>query len=545
MTLRRTLTIFVAGSLVAFGCGSDDGGASPGPSAGGATGGAGGSAGALPGAGGALPGAGGALPGAGGALPGAGGALPGAGGALPGAGGALPGAGGALPGAGGALPGAGGTDGGLGGAGGALPGAGGASGSDGGAMAAWNGLKVVGQDLVDNSNAKIQLRGFGLGGWLMPEPYMISWSSAIAAGPTAIRKATEAKLGKADSDAFWTAYRTNYVTRDDLAKVKQWGFNSIRLPFNSNSLMPPDTQPAAAPYVYDEAEFAWVDKGVQWASELGLYVILDMHGAPGGQNGNAKISDSTTTALFTQSATYLPRTVELWKKLSQRYRNNPWVIGYDILNEPVPAGNGFGGNGNELIVAVYKAVASALRADGDNKIMVAEAGFYAMEFAKIATSPMWDNNVILEYHFYPMSAAAAPFTGQVGTSLGLAYAANCPLWYGEGGETKDTAAISKFMTFTKTTPGTAYSPHATGWAWWTTKKIVGANHDAWDTWAQPDTQPWQCTAPASYDAINTAASWNGASAATAKTGLMAMADALQTSKCTFLTNIVTALGGTP
>jgi endoglucanase len=555
MTLRRNFSILVAGSFVAFGCGSSDTQGTEGPNASGGAAGANGGAAGTGGAMGGAAGSGGAMGGAAG-VGGAMGGAAGTGGATAGAGGGTAGAGGGTAGAGGTsgAAGAGGTSGaaGAGGTSGAA-GAGGTSGAagaggvptDGGPIATWNGLKVVGQDLVDNANNKVQLRGFGLGGWLMPEPYMISWSSGIAAGPSAIRKATEAKLGKADSDAFWTAFRTNYVTRDDLAKVKQWGFNSIRLPFNANSLMPPDTQPAAAPYVYDEAEFAWVDKGVQWASELGLYVILDMHGAPGGQNGNAKISDSTTTNLFTQSATYLPRMVDLWKKLSQRYRSNPWVIAYDIMNEPVPAGNGFGGNGNDLIVNVYKTVTTALRADGDNKIMVAEAGFYAMEFAKIATSPMWDNNVMLEYHFYPMSAAASPFTGQVGTSLGLAYAANCPLWYGEGGETKDTVAMGKFVTFTKTTPGTAYSPHATGWAWWTTKKIVGQNHDAWDQWAQPDTQPWQCTAPASYDAINTAGSWGAASAATAKTGLMAMADALQTSKCTFLSNIVTGLGGTP
>jgi len=143
-----------------------------------------------------------------------------------------------------------------------------------------------------------------------------------------------------------------------------------------------------------------------------------------------------------------------------------------------------------------------------------------------------------------MSAAAAPFSGQVGTSMNLAYATGCPLWYGEGGDTASTSTISNFVNYTKTTNGTPYSPHATGWCWWTTKKIVGQNHDAWDTWAQPNTQPWQCTAPASYDAINTASSWNAATAATAKTGLMAMADALQTSKCTFLSAIVTALGGT-
>jgi hypothetical protein len=389
MTFRRTLSIFVAGSLVAFGCGSDNGGASPGPSAGGAPGAGGatpGAGGTTVGAGGGTVGAGGGTVGAGGTTVGAGGGTVGAGGTTVGAGGGTVGAGGGTVGAGGGTVGAGGSDGGVGGAGGALPGAGGASGTDGGTSAgldpskwaAWKGFKVSGPDLVDDANTKIQLRGFGLGGWLFPEPYEISWDDGIGLGPTAMRKATEAKIGKADSDAFWTAYRTNYVTRDDLAELKKWGFNSVRLPFNANSLMPPDGQPTAAPYKYDEAEFAWVDKAVQWASEVGIYVILDMHGAPGGQNTMPKVSDATTAQLFSNSATYLPRMVDLWKKLSQRYRSSPWVIGYDLMNEPIAP--------NASILNVYKTVTTALRADGDTKIMVAEAGNYAMDFVGIASS---------------------------------------------------------------------------------------------------------------------------------------------------------------
>jgi len=379
---------------------------------------------------------------------------------------------------------------------------------------------------------------------------MISWDENVAKGPTAMRAATEAKIGKADSDAFWELYRTNFVTREDLAAIKQWGFNSIRLPFNSNNLMPPSGQPAAAPYNYVESEIAWVDKGVQWASELGLYVILDMHGAPGGQNGNQIISDSAARGLFGATAndppnpTYLARMVDLWKKLSQRYRSDPWVIGYDIMNEAVsPGQNGQDASFNAPILTIYKAVASALRADGDNKIMVAEAGWYGMAFAGIATSPMWDNNVMLEYHFYPLDAAAQPFGGAQATSQNLAYAANVPVWYGEGGENDNYSVVTKFVNFAKTTAGTSYSPHATHWAFWTTKKVVGTCFVK-GAYSNPDAQPWKCTNAGEWNNVCRASTWSAANAATAKAGLTAMANALKTSGCTRLDAYITALGGT-
>jgi hypothetical protein len=102
------------------------------------------------------------------------------------------------------------------------------------------------------------------------------------------------------------------------------------------------------------------------------------------------------------------------------------------------------------------------------------------------------------------------------------------------------------VNWSKTSAGTANSPHAIGWAWWTTKKVISSNYVT-GPYTNPASQPYKCTAPAAWDALNTVAKWNAATAAAAKDGLMAMADALKTPSavCQRQDAIITALGGTP
>lgn len=65
-----------------------------------------------------------------------------------------------------------------------------------------------------------------------------------------------------------------------------------------------------------------------------IYLILDLHAAPGGQSAN-NISDYNPTYLsLWESDNNKTMTIDLWKKLAERYKNETWIGGYDILNEP-------------------------------------------------------------------------------------------------------------------------------------------------------------------------------------------------------------------
>ncbi len=185
-------------------------------------------------------------------------------------------------------------------------------------------LHSAGMYILDGSNRPIILRGMGLGGWLVPEGYMIGTSS-FANSPTAFLNTVSALVGDANADQFFAAYRAKYIQRKDIESLARWGFNSIRLPMHYGLL-------SGAPGQYVEAGFGIIDSLLSWCEANRLYLILDMHCAPGGQNKD-NISDYQGAPALWESATYQRWTAEIWKTLAARYASKEWIGGYDLLNE--------------------------------------------------------------------------------------------------------------------------------------------------------------------------------------------------------------------
>ncbi|HEX7158972.1 MAG TPA: cellulase family glycosylhydrolase, partial [Edaphobacter sp.] len=134
-------------------------------------------------------------------------------------------------------------------------------------------------EIVDGAGKPILLRGTSLGNWMVTEGYM--W--LFEGGPQSEREieslVTEL-MGPEKAERFWREYRENYVTQADIHLLKEAGFNSIRVPMHWKF------------FDSDDAEgFKLLDRVIGWSRQEGLYVILDMHAAPGGQTG-ANIDDS-------------------------------------------------------------------------------------------------------------------------------------------------------------------------------------------------------------------------------------------------------------
>jgi hypothetical protein len=319
----------------------------------------------------------------------------------------------------------------------------------------------------------------------------------------------------------------------------------VRLPLNANSLMPEIGQPSHPPYLYSEAGFEPIDDLVRWCRAAGLYVILDLHAAPGAQTAH-NISDSDGQArLWSEPAVYWPRTVDLWLKLAARYRSEPHVIGYDLLNEPMVPGSEIGTtsqtNGpwaqhdNRPLRELYVEITRALRGAGDRKIVFPEAGLWAMNFKDLL--PPWDDNLVYSFHFYPPPTSSKFFaSADSAPSFGPMFEANVPLWMGETGEWRQDwiktradwlADNQRAVTYL----ATANRGHAISWSWWTTKKFA------------LETQPWSCHFPAEYSEL--LAHWESTSPADAELALGKFARALATPECAYHADLVQALGGTP
>jgi len=192
-------------------------------------------------------------------------------------------------------------------------------------------LKRDNKKIVKGNGEEILLRGIGIGGWILQEPYMLGVS---ATNQKDIRKKIEALIGTAYTDTFYAAWRKNFVQKRDIDSLAKWGFNSIRLVMHYNLFtLPIEKEPIAGQQTWLTEGFTLVDSVLAWCAANHIYVILDLHAAPGGQGKDAAISDyDASLPSLWESELNKAKTVALWRKLAERYKNAEWIGGYDLIN---------------------------------------------------------------------------------------------------------------------------------------------------------------------------------------------------------------------
>ena len=152
-------------------------------------------------------------------------------------------------------------------------------------------LKCNGQKIVDSTGKNVLLRAMGLGGWMLQEGYMLKMD-AFASDQYQIRGKIEGLIGKENTDTFYTKWQANYMQKADIELLKSYGFNSIRVPFHYNLFTQPiENETVRGQNTWIETGFALTDTLLTWCRENQMYVILDMHAAPGGQGHGAGIAD--------------------------------------------------------------------------------------------------------------------------------------------------------------------------------------------------------------------------------------------------------------
>jgi hypothetical protein len=304
-------------------------------------------------------------------------------------------------------------------------------------------LHASGIYIVDGSGTKILLRGMGLGGWLVPEGYMLQ-TSGFANSPTEIRNAVVNVVGAANADTFFARYRSTFVQRKDIDSLARWGFNSVRLPMHYNLL-------TSAPGVYLASGFATIDSLLSWCEANRLYLILDLHCASGGQN-SGNISDYQGFPSLWESADLQQWTAELWKYIAARYATRTWIGGYDLLNETAWT---FAG-GNKPLRDLLVRITDSIRTVDQNHMVFAEGNWYATDFSGL--TPAWDTNMAWSFHKYWNPNDYAAFQGY----LTLRSNTNTPLWMGESGENSNQWFTNAIQLM---------EGYQIGWSWWTLKKI--------------------------------------------------------------------------
>ncbi len=313
-------------------------------------------------------------------------------------------------------------------------------------------LKRDGRNIVDGSGDPFLLRGIGLGGWMLQEPYMLKLSG-ISPAQYDIRKKITALVGEERCREFYDAWLANMVTRRDIDSLKAWGFNSVRLPMHYNLFTPPvEEEPDSVEFTWIENGFIITDSLLAWCGANQMYLILDLHAAPGGQGNDIPIADvDTTKPKLWENEVNRRKTIAIWHKLAERYSDEPWIGGYDLINE-----TNFALEGNAALRKLLMEITAAIRMNDTNHIIFIEGNHFATDFAGL--TPPWDSNMVYSFHKY----WNAPARETIQKYLDIRNQYNVPLWMGESGENNNEwyrSAVHLFET------------DSIGWAWWTLKKL--------------------------------------------------------------------------
>lgn len=308
-------------------------------------------------------------------------------------------------------------------------------------------VNTRGKEFIAPGGRPLLLRGINLGNWLVPEGYMFKFKAANS--PRLIQTVLNQLVGEDESQRFWKTYRDNYITGEDIKFIKQAGFNSVRVPFNYRLFVT-----EGEPQRLEGVGYELLDRVVGWCKREGLYVVLDMHAAPGGQTGD-NIDDSWGYPFLFESPESQELTIKIWQKIAARYKDEPAVIGYDLLNEPIPH---FFDTAylNPKLEPLYRKIVAGIRNVDRNHIIFLGGAQWDSNF-KVFGAPFDDK---LAYTFHKYWVDVKQETIQEYVDFGNKY--NVPVWMGESGENTDEW-VTSFKTLLER--------NGIGWCFWPYKKM--------------------------------------------------------------------------
>jgi aryl-phospho-beta-D-glucosidase BglC (GH1 family) len=328
-------------------------------------------------------------------------------------------------------------------------------------------LKADGKKIVDEKGKNVLLRGMGLGGWMLQEGYMLHVTKDSR--QYRIRERLEELMGAAETKEFYDAWLANNTRKIDVDSMRRWGFNSVRLPMHYNLYtLPIEKEPVAGKNTWLDKGFKMTDDLLAWCKANHMYLILDLHAAPGGQGNDLNISDrNTDNPSLWDSEANKQKMIALWRKLADRYKNEPNIAGYDIINEPNfgfddPANdkNGLKEKTNAPLRKLMVDITTAIRQVDKKHIIIIEGNGWGNNYNGIL--PGWNKNMVLSFHKYWNYNDQKSVEHVVKTRDQY----NMPVWLGETGENSNVWLTEAIGLLEK---------NNIGWALWPLKKMGNNN----------------------------------------------------------------------
>ena len=255
-------------------------------------------------------------------------------------------------------------------------------------------LQVAGRSVVDGNSDPVVLRGFGLGGWLNMENFITGYGSSEDLHRQRMRQV----LGHDLYEYFFSTFLETFFGEPDAKYLASIGVNSLRIPLNYRHL-DDDLKPG----VIREEGFAHLDRAIRACAANGIYSIIDLHAAPGGQSGHWHCDTLFHRPQLWEQAGFQERTIGIWQAIAERYRDQAWVAGYNLLNEPAAE------NPADLL-DLYRRLESAVREVDPRHMLFLDGNRFAREFADL--DEPFPNTVYAVHHYPPPCLFdAGPYPG--------------------------------------------------------------------------------------------------------------------------------------
>lgn len=319
-------------------------------------------------------------------------------------------------------------------------------------------VRASGTSILDNKGQNIIFRGIGTGNWTLQEGYMMGTSGATNGTQWHFKQKLISTIGLQKTNEFYTAWWDNHFRKVDVDSMATWGFNSIRVAMHYKMFtLPIEDEPTKGQDTWIEDGFVRIDNLLQWCAENKIYLILDMHGCPGGQGSDSNISDyNPSKPSLWENEENKRKLTALWTKLAQRYANNPWIGGYDLINEP--KWDALQANANKDLWDLFKRIVDAVRVVDKNHLIFLAGNNWGNNYTGLPAISGWGGNIALSFHKY----WSYNKEGALDWIINLGKQHNVPVWLGESGENSNTwfADLIRLC-----------ESKNIGWSWWPVKKM--------------------------------------------------------------------------
>lgn len=229
----------------------------------------------------------------------------------------------------------------------------------------------------------IRLRGFGIGTWLNLEHFMIG----LPTSEQMLKQAIEKEYGSEVAGEFFKRYREEFFKEEDFKLLKECGVNFIRIPFNYRLFIEDNSTE-----VYREEGFIYFDNLFSLCKKYEIFVLIDLHTTPGSQNPDWHSDNSNGVPLFWEYQILRRQMTGLWAAIAARYYEEPYLMGYDLLNEPAMAKW-------PMINEFYEETIAAIREVDKNHVIVLEGDQFSMDFSGLKNFK--EEQLALSFHYYP------------------------------------------------------------------------------------------------------------------------------------------------